>query len=364
MKIIFFLASLSQPRCIKRVKALYDLGFEVEVYGYTRGFYDVNFFPQEIKVVNLGALQSGKGYCSKLINNLIKLRKIINKSRSEKTLYYAFGYDLALICAIFSRKKFIYESSDLIYTYFNNFTLNICKYIDKFIIKMSYCTIFTSEGFANYLYKNNRPKNIIIQPNRVSSYFSKLDRKALISKLVQKQGLVFSYVGAFRYPETVFRFAKIIGEKYPQHKFYFYGDSQLTPLAKELANKYGNVKYFGKFKSPEDLEGIYSTIDVVIACYDARTINEQIAEPNKLYEAICFCKPIVATENTFLAKQVNKMQVGFSINPYSDEAICDFINNLTFDSIREISLRESHLNKDIYVDSVLEIFKVVKQYKQ
>lgn len=362
MKIIFFLASLSQPRCIKRIKALYDLGFDVEVYGYTRGFYDVNVFPHEIKVVNLGALQSGKGYCLKLINNFINLRRTIKENEKEHTLYYAFGYDLALICAIFSSKKFIYESSDLIYTYFNRFILNICKYIDKFIIKRSYYTIFTSEGFADYLFKNNRPKNIIIQPNRVSSYFSQLDRKTLVSKTVQKEGLVFSYVGAFRYPETVFRFAKIIGEKYPQHKFYFYGDSQLTPLAKELANKYRNVKYWGKFKSPEDLENIYSTIDIVIACYDSRTINEQIAEPNKLYEAICFCKPIVVTENTFLAKQVEKMQVGFSINPYSDDAICDFVNNLTFDSIREISLRESRFNKDIYIDSILEIFKVVKQY--
>lgn len=352
--------SLSQPRCIKRVKAIYDSGYDVEVYGYTRGFYDINLFPDGINVTNWGKVESGSRYMNRLRLNYNNILSIIKKS-NKNVLYYAFGFDLALILSLFSPKKFIYESSDLIYTYFKEPILSMFKTLDKYIIKKSYYTIFTSEGFADFLYKGNRPQNIIIQSNKVSAFYANFDRKPIdVDK--NKKGFIFSYVGAFRYPNTVFRFAKIIGDKYPNHKFYFYGDSNLTPLAKELATKYKNVKYFGKFKNPEDLKKIYSQIDIVIACYDTRTINEQIAEPNKLYEAICFCRPIIVSIGTFLAKQVEKLNVGFCINACSDDSICEFLDNLEYSAVQSVSINEYNLDKKVFIDSIEEINNAIKHF--
>lgn len=350
-KIVFFLASLSQPRCIKRVKALHEAGFEVEVYGYYRGFYDINSFPEDIEVHQWGEVKSGTGYVRRLLKNKVNINEVVRNKACEDVLYYAFGLDLALWLSMHKHINYIYESSDLIYTYFGNkILIDIFKYIDKKIIATSFKTIFTSEGFQRYLYGEKKVDNIIIQPNRVSPYFNNVCRRVL--SLKEQEGIVFSYVGAFRYPNTVFRFARIIGEKYPQHKFYFYGDSQLTYMAKELAEKHSNIRYFGKFRSPEDLEKIYNTIDVVVACYDANGINEQIAEPNKLYEAICFCKPIVVSEETFLSEQVKKMKVGYSIKADNDDSICDFLNKLSCKDLMSVSENELRIDKKVYIDSI------------
>ena len=59
MKIVCLLSSLSQPRCIKRVNSFVEAGFEVEVYGYSRGFYDVNSLPAKVKITKY---QDGKIY--------------------------------------------------------------------------------------------------------------------------------------------------------------------------------------------------------------------------------------------------------------------------------------------------------------
>lgn len=360
-KIVFFLASLSQPRCIKRVKALHEAGYEVEVYGYYRGFYDINSFPEDIEVYQWGEVESGSGYIGKLLKNRANINRVLQEKANEKVLYYAFGLDLALWLSMHRHVHFVYESSDLIYTYFKSkIVVDIFKYIDKKIISRSFKTIFTSEGFQRYLFGTKNVDNVIIQPNRVSPFFNSVCRKAL--SLKESKGIIFSYVGAFRYPNTIFRFAKIIGEKYPQHKFYFYGDSQLTYMAQELAAKYSNVHYFGKFRSPEDLEKIYNAIDVVVACYDAKGINEQIAEPNKLYEAICFCKPIVVSEGTFLSEQVKKMKIGYSIKADNDEPICDFLNQINYADLELKSGIEKQMPSCEYIDSIENIKVAIKTY--
>lgn len=52
----------------------------------------------------------------------------------------------------------------------------------------------------------------------MSPYLKNIERR-ILKKSTDK--IVFSYVGAFRYPDTVFRFARVIGEKYPRHQFFF-----------------------------------------------------------------------------------------------------------------------------------------------
>lgn len=354
MIIICILASLSQPRCIKRVKSLLDGGHEIVVYGYQRGFYDVNEFPQSVKVHNWGNIKSGTGYFSRFYRISNDLKTCLYKHKNEEVIYYCFSFEAALIMSMFTRKKFFYEISDLIYCYFKNPLLKkLFRNIDKLIIKRSLKTILTSGGFYEYLYGRKVELNddkIIIQPNKLSTFFLNAHRNVL--SVTDEARLRFAYVGAFRYPNTIFRFAKIIGERFPQYDFSFYGDSNLTYLAKELSEKYHNIHYYGKFKNPDDLMSIYDKIDIVTACYDIEEgENERVAEPNKLYEAICFCKPIIVSKHTYLSKKVEELGVGYSIEADKDECIIDFINNLNVSELIDKSRRSFNLPQSEYIDS-------------
>lgn len=362
MKIVCFLASLAQARCVKRVNALYENGFEVEVYGHSRGLYNAYGYPEKIKIVDWGEVESGKGYFSKFWSNYFLIKEIVNRHQPD-TIYYAFSFDISLCMSLLGKKRFVYEISDVVYAYFKNTLLRlIFKHIDRWLIKKSYKTVVTSEGFVDYILERNSSlrDKIIVQPNKVSSKLASVDRVRL-SNLKDKK-ITFSYIGLFRYKNTVFRLARVIGEYYPQFEFYFYGNSKLTPLAIELSEKYSNVKYFGPFKSPDDLEKIYSTVDVVAACYDNTLINEQIAEPNKLYEAICFCRPIIVSSNTFLGKKVEKLGVGYAIDASNDKSIRLFLDNLDLNDLEEISNREYSMNRREFVDSPQKIISALKVF--
>lgn len=359
-KIVFLLASISQPRCIKRIKSFIESGFEIEIYGFDRGVYNINSFIEGYTINTLGFAPSGSGYLKKTLYARKKIKSIFKSNKNSNVLYYSFSFDISMICRLYS-KKYVYEISDLVYGYFQNKLLrDFFSKIDRFLISKSFLTVMTSEGFYDFLYPKTLLKNVIIQPNRVDSYFSTLERS---HSSINAESLIFSYVGAFRYPNTVFRFAKVIGERYPQHSFLFFGDSQLTSQVKEIANKYKNVEYYGQFKNPDDLPRIYSQINIVIACYDVKTLNERIAEPNKLYESLFFKKPIVVSEETFLEKQViDKYKCGYAIDATNDENIINFIDSLNNESLEQLGKRIEQIEiKEIIDDKSTKIIDYIKR---
>lgn len=358
MKIVFLLASISQPRCIKRIQGFISRGYPVEIYGFNRGVYNINANIDGCSIIDLGLLPSGKGYISKFIYSYRMLKELFRKNKDSEILYYVFSFDLALLCKLFSYKRYVYEISDIVYTYFSiPFLLNVFKRIDKRLIKGSLLTVMTSKGFMSYFFESPL-SNIIIQPNKVNIILEKSNRE-LYNRTTK---IRFSYVGAFRYPNTVFRLAKVIGEKYPHFEFIFWGDSILTELAVALSNQYENVKYMGAFKNPDDLTHIYQNIDVVVACYDTQTLNERIAEPNKLYEALFFKRPIIVSENTYLATRVNEYKCGFTIDATSDEKIINFLDNLDTSILEKIKKNIDLVPlSDIVDDDSQEIVNYIKK---
>ena len=152
-KIVFLQSSLTQPRQLKRIRSFIDAGFDVAGYGFNRGFYNVNSIVDGIKFHDLGFAKSGSNYWGKFIYARKKLRKIFLKYKSEEVIYYSFSFDLTLVCKLYSSKKVIYEISDIVYGYFKNSYVHwFFKKVDKWLIKSSFLTVMTSEGFYNYLF--------------------------------------------------------------------------------------------------------------------------------------------------------------------------------------------------------------------
>ncbi len=346
-KIVFIVMSLSQPRCIKRVSALAKSGYNCVVYGYNRGLYDVNKYPDSIECHVLGTMHNGELYAN--LKTIRKDVKQILRDNGTDCLYYCFG--IISLVSIFARKniKFVYEISDIPYAYPKYKRLSfLIKALDKIIIKRSSLTVMTSGGFNDYFkVKDDR---IIIQPNKVSPVLRNIDRRP---RELTECRYKFAFVGSIRY-NTVLRFAQIIGEVFPQHEFHFYGGAAKDRLSQvlALAEKHENIKYHGLFKSPDDLISIYNAIDIVVACYDNSSQNERIAEPNKLYESICFCKPIVVSGGTYLADRVKELRCGFVLENQSGDSIANFIRQIDVASVNEISNRDMLLSEDDYIDDM------------
>lgn len=361
-KIVFLLGSISQPRCIKRINSFINNDFDIEIFGIDRGVYNENSCISNHKITILTKQADGKDYLRKAIETFVHVKRIVRERKSEKVIFYSFGFVMTFALFIAGCKRYIYEISDILYAYKKFDSIRwMLKLIDKIMIKKSFLTVYTSGGFSEY-YFNNKVKNTIVQANKLDHSFYHKKREITNSSL-NINSLNFAYVGAFRYPDTVFRFARIIGENYKNHKFHFYGDSYLTDEVKKIAAQYENVLYHGSFKNPGDLYTIYNNIDIVVACYDTKSLNERIAEPNKFYESLYFIKPIIVSDNTFVGKKVKEFNSGFCIDAHNDINIINFIESINSDIISDIhnSITSIPL-EDIIDDNSKKIIKYIKEH--
>ncbi len=347
-KIVFLVSSLSQPRAIRRVESIAALGIDVEVYGYDRGQYNCNTFSSNIKVNVLGEMSKGGGYMGKVKQIKGDIARITGNYNHDNCLYYSFGF----IETYFLRKAgvpYAYEISDIAYSTGTLGKLRpFLKLIDKELVRQSVFTLMTSEGFKKYL--NVKNATVIIQPNKVNRKLLGCDRNVLKKK---NNEFLFSFVGSIRY-EPILKFAKVIGERFPQHEFHFYGVANVEStkqILNELTTRYPNVKMFGVFKNPDDFERIYNNVDIVVTTYGL-TFNERILDPNKLYEGILFCRPLVATEDTFLAKQVENYNCGWAIDSSTEDKIASFISSLTSEMINKVSKAERQIPDNFAFDNM------------
>lgn len=357
-KIVVLSPGLSLPRYIKRVKSFVSDGFEVVVYGYERGnFQNISGYPSGTRIVNLGPMEDARGYLRNFKKSFQDIVPIIKHYKDEDVVYYSFGFIQSVLLFLFSRAPYLYEISDLVYGTFRNPVLRkLLSCIDKMIIKKSRYTIMTSAGFYDYLFPKKNANNIIIQPNKMDVLFKDVNRE---KKLI-RDNIRFGFVGYIRYPNTIFRFARIIGEKYPNHKFLFYGDSIYRDQAIALSESYPNVSFFGKYKNPDDLQKIYDSLDVIVSCYDTTTFNEKVAEPNKLYESLFYCKPMIVSPKTFLAKRVQELECGFELDASIDSSIIYFIEHLSINKLNMMVEHEFSLPLSECIDDPSNITRLVK----
>ncbi len=355
-KMVFLVNVLSQARCVRRIQDFITQGYDVSVYGYhRRGGRRINFpYPVEV----LGEISAKVSYFGRLKRMRHDIRKIVKKE-GNRCIYYLFNYDIALAYySVGVKSKTVYEISDLMELMVGNtFIKSGLVFINRLMMKNADLNVLTSQGFYDY-YFSNKPlsKKFLIVPN-------KLNRRCLEipfakPKKFDVNNIKFSFTGAIR-SECVYLFAKVLGE-IGKHEFHLRGvytdDKVFSEKIKTLVEKYDNLYYEGMFKNPDDLPYIYSNVDIVCCIYTAKD-NDQYLEPNKLYEAIFYEKPIVVMDNTFLSRKVIENGIGYVIEGDKEEKIRQFIESITEESYHTIVGSCKKISKEDSVDNPEQIFE-------
>jgi len=355
-RIVFILNNVADTRSHKRIQEFMSHGYEVKVYGCQRtGIALTQKYPYEVTVFG----SFGQNHYLKRLGILLKaIRNILHECR-EDDIYYCFGMDNVLAVYLQTRRRYIYEEADLSHTYIGKKAIvRFLEWIDKTVIKHSLLTVFTSDGYLEYHFGGEHPKNSVMIYNKLAP--SILDVPMTPKRKLDIAGLKIGFVGGIR-GVTVCNFAKVIGEHFPQHEVHFYG--YVNKVQEQMfaqLKTYSNIFFHGPFTSPVDLPRIYSQIDMVYATYDAFYENVRYAEPNKLYEAIYFETPFIVSSHTFLAEKVKKLGIGFDVDALDDEAICSFLNGLTPQKIEEKKINAAHIDKNYTINENSAFFEKLK----
>lgn len=360
-RIVFIVPQLSQPRTIKRIESIRNSGVDVKVYGFDNGLYNCNIDNLSFPIYELIMRLKEVGRKDKMIFFIKTIRRILKENR-EGTVFYFFGYEMAAIAYLLGCKNYVYEEADVSAARVkNSFVRSLMLSLDRAIINHSKFTVFTSGGFVNYIFGNRKfPENYILLPNKLSPYFNEDKKKEVIRSSINYQSIKFGFIGLIRYPNTIIRFAKVIGKYFSQHEFHFYGDIERKEYLDNEVKSYSNIYFHGPFLNPTDLNRIYASIDVNIVCYDTSSGNVKIAEPNKLYESIFFETPIVVSKGTYLAEQVYKENAGNSIDASSDESIIEYVKSLNDGFYDGVITQMIAANVSNLIDNPIELITNIK----
>jgi glycosyltransferase involved in cell wall biosynthesis len=358
-RIVFFVPQLSQPRSIKRIETIIQQHPDYLVYGFDRNLYNCNLSSIRFIVTKLFPTKKNRNKIVRILKYTLSIKSVLRDLKKDDVVF-CFGIYMGIMVNFFSNNDYIYEEGDLKSARFSNpFLKCIFKMIEKILINKSKITVLTSNGFIDYLFKNEgKPRNVIIIPNKMNSCYLNEDRKCAFNLNTKK--IRFAFIGFIRYPNILLRYINIIGSHFPMHEFHLWGDGAFIDVLRKEIEKYDNVYFHGQFRSPGDLSSIYSKIDINIVCYDAKCGNVNIAEPNKLYESIFFYKPIIVSKGTYLAKRVKELGVGFDLDCSNDISVIKFIediSNLNFsnciDNMKKISSTD-------LIDNEYELLKMMQ----
>lgn len=93
-----------------------------------------------------------------------------------------------------------------------------------------------------------------------------------------------------------------------------------------------NMTYFGRYRAPEDLAGIYEALDVVWAGdFMEAGYNSVWLLPNRIYEGGYYCTPSIAPAGTETAAWLERHECGFIIDEPLSASLQELVGQLITD---------------------------------
>lgn len=222
---------------------------------------------------------------------------------------------------LFSSYPYIFDIRD--YTGEKNI---LYRFVEKLLINNSELTVISSNGFRRWLPESNKLSNIHNMPYRY-------EENVGCAELKSKDIVNIGYVGCVDYERQNKKIIEALGndERFMlQYSGMIVSSCNIEQFSKDQG--YNNVKFTGRYDN-RNKKNIYDQIDMINAVYGNDSLVVSTALPNKLYDALIYKKPIIASSGTYLGELVDQFGVGFSIDVEKEdiaERIKSFIE--TFDA--------------------------------
>ena len=315
------------PRVEKEADALMKDGFSVDVFCWDRS-YD-HPVGQTVKTLSNGncniyrvGIKSsfGSGFrknLKPLMRFQLEIVKFLKANRKKYDAIHACDFDTALAGMLGSSKKstgFIYDIFDY---YADAFAVpallkKIVVALDTHVINRADAVIICSEKRREQLGKA-RPKELAVIHNAPPQWEG-------ANEGVNKSNSRFciAYIGILSDGRLIPELLEIVS-RHNEYELLIAGFGKYESLAREYAEKFGNISFLGRTDYSKTLE-IENESDVMVAAYDPEIANHKYAAPNKFYEALMLGKPIIMCRGTGFSEIVEEQGIGVCID-YSERSL-------------------------------------------
>lgn len=250
------------------------------------------------------------------------------------------------------KNKYIFDIRDYSYEY-----NRIFYWLEKKIIKYSYFTSISSEGFKVFLPKEFdyvKVHNFNSIDTKYTKYFTKKNKDQVINLV---------WMGAVRYFNHQ---VKIIDQLKNDSRFnmiYHGSGADLEDYIKHCnVNKVRNITFTGEYNNEQKHE-LIAEADIINNSYMTDKIMEvQYAISNKYYDGVVYKVPQLVEINTYKYNKVIDKGLGIGISPEDDnfaDKLYNYYHNIDQEKFNENcrdALNEIIKEDEQYIKSVMNFF--------
>ena len=347
----------TQPRYHKRIDAVKQEGISTHSLSFKRDYVPA---PSGAKVEVLGRMEPGS-YLKRLIPILRAVPKVRSKARDSDVLY-AFGLDMLLLSWLsligMDRKPaLIYEVADIRDILIkDSITGAAVRAIQRFLLRKCKVLVVTSKAYMTKFFQEYyqlEDINCKVIENKIDeSHMSSILRKDNFESHANRKKVTIGYFGLIRCSRSCAALARSSSDSNNvsvKIRGVEYGG--VSDLAK-LSNTRDDFVYGGPYVNPDDLPGMYGSVDIVWACYPYSqhdTGNWRWARTNRFYEALFFGRPLIAQSGTEDAKYVERYKVGLVIDLGDLDFASQQISNISRKDIQRWTQNIDRIPRSVYV---------------
>lgn len=315
MKLLFVTSATEHTTFRKTAKLLSKSGAHVKIIGFTR-----NNFPSGNEVIPTKVLGTvSHGSYLKRILIIIKFFREIREEARKTDVIYCFSLDVLLVTRIvlfFSENKIvIYQIQDIKRQLIgNSFKSKSYRFVEKTLLKsVSHIVVSSKDYYTSFLkkYYNYPESKASVIENKVEVLPKVYDFKSVDNQIR------IGYFGVLRCRRSWDVLKTSALESKSNIFIYLRGKPSAVPNLKEQAEETSTISYDGPYKSPDDLDSIYSKVDIVWAAYpynDNAEGNWRMARTIRFYEACAYRKPVLVQKGTPHASIVEDLEIGMVVD--------------------------------------------------
>ncbi len=369
IKFLFLTPVQLDARIGKRIQKITEYNVSFKIASFKRCYY--KGIEYENGIIVLGKIENRK-YIKRLYK-IIKASKIIYKILKENKIntVYCFSFDFLLISVIL-KKIFslnylvVYEVADIREVFLRETIISsIFRIIDRILILNTDLIVATSYRYISEYYKKmlriKKLKYIIIE-NKID--YDSMKNKQKNNILIKSSKLLkIGYFGLFR-DENSWAVLKKITSNLNNVEVHLWGFPFGIKTFEQDITEFDNIIYHGEYLSPRDLGKIYSSVDIVWACYpryNNNVNNWQWAMTNRFYESCYFRKPMIVDINSLQCQLVTKYGIGYCVDIFDINSILKLISNINKAELHRFKINFRQLPTSVYLhsDEHLSLIKTI-----
>jgi succinoglycan biosynthesis protein ExoL len=244
------------------------------------------------------------------------------------------------------------------------------RWLEHALLKRTSGLVVSSPGFIRNHFERHYPGDYraFIVENRLApgaDYGARAcERKSAASDAVRP--LRLGWVGNLRCKRSLDLLCQL-ADQFPERlEVHLHGQPARTevPVFEPLIDARANMTYHGRYRSPEDLAGIYDGLDVVWAGdFMEAGYNSVWLLPNRIYEGGYYCTPSIAPAGTETAAWLERHACGLIVDEPLEGSLPDLIGSLISDRspIREGAAALARLPDETFIQPQSFLASVIHQ---